>query len=324
MRVRPAAANELTAAWPDAGRLLPRDWGREIDRTLVLELEAELDSQACRVPDAPGEFGRAVSALRLATPGAIAAGPVVFERLDFRPTAFARCRRRPRRFRPVRRLDSTSSVLLSSSSCRRGSRTRLTSFSRRSTGGSSPSSTRARTDRMSCARRSETLLGCDEGPWAAAMRAAVLLGETAREREDLLVALRALLDGDGPGAYAETRCVEPWSRRCSKAPARISSSLSTRRSSACARDRRCTRPPGPGRRDDASEPGGALRRRRCRLLVVGMVLGALLPVFEWSWITLAAGLGGVAVLLLVYRRECTGCSAQDSTQSDTHPRGREA
>ena len=32
------------------------------------------------------------------------------------------------------------------------------------------------------------------------MRAAVLLGETAREREDLLVALRALLDGDGPGA----------------------------------------------------------------------------------------------------------------------------
>jgi hypothetical protein len=49
----------------------------------------------------------------------------------------------------------------------------------------------------------ETLLGCDEGPWAAAMRAAVLLGETAREREDLLIALRALLDGDGPGARAE-------------------------------------------------------------------------------------------------------------------------
>ena len=67
-----------------------------------------------------------------------------------------------------------------------------------------------------------------------------------------------------------------------------------------------------------------LRRRRCRLLVVGMMLGALLPVFEWSWITLAAGLGGVAVLLLVYRRECTGCSAQDSTQSDTHPRRPEA
>ena len=35
------------------------------------------------------------------------------------------------------------------------------------------------------------------------MRAAVLLGETAREREELLVSLRALLDGDGPGARAE-------------------------------------------------------------------------------------------------------------------------
>ena len=37
-----------------------------------------------------------------------------------------------------------------------------------------------------------------------------------------------------------------------------------------------------------------MRRRRCRLLAVGMVLGALLPVFQWSWITLAIGLGGVA------------------------------
>jgi hypothetical protein len=38
---------------------------------------------------------------------------------------------------------------------------------------------------------------------AAAMRAAVLLGESARERGELLSALRALLDGDGPGARAE-------------------------------------------------------------------------------------------------------------------------
>ena len=67
-----------------------------------------------------------------------------------------------------------------------------------------------------------------------------------------------------------------------------------------------------------------MRRRRCRLLVVGMVLGAILPVFQWSWFTLAIGLGGVAALLLVYRRECAGTSAQDSTQSDTHPRGPEA
>lgn len=67
-----------------------------------------------------------------------------------------------------------------------------------------------------------------------------------------------------------------------------------------------------------------MRRRRCRLLAVGMVLGALLPIFQWSWVTLAIGLGGIAVLLLVYRRECTGCSEQDSSQSDTHPRDPEA
>jgi hypothetical protein len=67
-----------------------------------------------------------------------------------------------------------------------------------------------------------------------------------------------------------------------------------------------------------------MRRRRCRLLVVGMVLGAALPAFQWSWITLAAGLGGIAVLLLVYRRECATASAHDSAQGDTHPRDPEA
>jgi hypothetical protein len=64
-----------------------------------------------------------------------------------------------------------------------------------------------------------------------------------------------------------------------------------------------------------------MRRRRCRLLVVGMVLGVLLPVFQWSWITLAIALGGIAVLLLVYRRQCSGASAEKSTQDDTHSRG---
>ncbi len=63
-----------------------------------------------------------------------------------------------------------------------------------------------------------------------------------------------------------------------------------------------------------------MRRRRCRLLVAGMVLGALLPIFQWSWITLTVGLGGIALLLLAYRRECGGKSAQESARSDTHPR----
>jgi len=67
-----------------------------------------------------------------------------------------------------------------------------------------------------------------------------------------------------------------------------------------------------------------LRRRRCRMLAFGMVLGALLPIFQRSWITLAVGLAGIAVLLLVYRRECRDEAARESTQDDTHARGPEA
>ena len=56
LRVRPAAAGELTASWPEAGRLLPTDFGREVDRMLVLELERDIDGTACEVPDAPAEI----------------------------------------------------------------------------------------------------------------------------------------------------------------------------------------------------------------------------------------------------------------------------
>jgi hypothetical protein len=64
-----------------------------------------------------------------------------------------------------------------------------------------------------------------------------------------------------------------------------------------------------------------LRRRRCRFLVVGMILGALLPIFEWSWIALGVGLGGVAVLAFVYWRECRGGGRRDPAHGDTHPGG---
>ena len=47
------------------------------------------------------------------------------------------------------------------------------------------------------------LLGEDDGPWAAAMRAAALVGETADERSDLLDGLIALVEGNGPGAKGE-------------------------------------------------------------------------------------------------------------------------
>jgi hypothetical protein len=67
-----------------------------------------------------------------------------------------------------------------------------------------------------------------------------------------------------------------------------------------------------------------LRRRRCRFLVVGMILGALLPIFEQSWIALGVGLGGIAILAFVYLRECRGGRRGDPAHGDTHSRGPDA
>ena len=65
----------------------------------------------------------------------------------------------------------------------------------RSTAGSSPSSRTARSARSSFAPRSTALLGNGDGAWAAALRTAVLLGETGRERQDCLLVLRRLCEG---------------------------------------------------------------------------------------------------------------------------------
>ena len=85
LRVRAAVRGELAAHWPDASRLLPPAFGREPDRVCVLELERELQRGEGEPPDAPAELADAVSALRLATAAPVAAGPVLFERLDWRP-----------------------------------------------------------------------------------------------------------------------------------------------------------------------------------------------------------------------------------------------
>lgn len=205
IRVRPAASGEFQAHWPESRRLLPRDYGREVDRTLLVEIERDLDAGDPVLPDAPSEVARVVSALRLATPGAIAAGPVLFERLDWRPYDI----------RPVPALAAQIPA---------GEPTRLDPFRGqlaarlllRLAEGALDADLLEALERFeialfaSGAHRSDelrealmTLLGADEGPFAAAIRAAVLLGETARERTELLRALRALMDGDGPGARAE-------------------------------------------------------------------------------------------------------------------------
>ncbi|HEX2504938.1 MAG TPA: hypothetical protein VHK22_01915 [Gaiellaceae bacterium] len=49
-----------------------------------------------------------------------------------------------------------------------------------------------------------------------------------------------------------------------------------------------------------------VRLRRCRLLLLAMAFGLLLPILEWSWITLAVALAGEAILGFLWWRRCRG------------------
>jgi hypothetical protein len=193
LRVRHAIAGELGSHWPEAKGLLPSGFGREPHRNLVLELTRELPAEAEELPDAPGELADAVTALRLAVPAPIAAGPVLFERLDWRPLAI----------RPVLPIAATEPP---------GEPTRLDEFrgrlardllERLEPASEDPELAEA-LDRWELALfqsepfRSEqlreslaALLGGVDGLFAASVRLAVLLGETGPERAELLGRLRA-------------------------------------------------------------------------------------------------------------------------------------
>lgn len=82
--VRPFVTGELATHWPESRGLLPQDFGRQPDRSVVVELTRELEPGGSP-PDAAGEIADAVSALRLTTMAAVAGGPVMFETLDGRP-----------------------------------------------------------------------------------------------------------------------------------------------------------------------------------------------------------------------------------------------
>jgi hypothetical protein len=198
IRVRVAAAGELAAHWPDAVRLLPPAFGREPDRVCVLELERPLAATESDPPDAPAELADAVTALRLATAAPVAAGPVLFERLDWRPFGI----------RPVLPIAATQPP---------GEPSRLDAFrgklardllGRISSADGDPELAEA-LDRWELSLfasepfRSEqlrealtALLGGADGIWAATVRTALLLGETARDRADHLERLRALGSGE--------------------------------------------------------------------------------------------------------------------------------
>jgi len=193
LRVRNAATGELAAHWPEAQGLLPPDFGRETDRLAVLELERDLRKGEPEPPDAPGELADAVTAMRLVTAGPVAAGPVLFERLDWRPYGI----------RPVLPIASTQPD---------GEPTRLDEFRGRLAADIRGRLLEADEDqqlgealdrwelslfqsdpfRAEQLRESLTyLLGGGDGLWAASVRAAVLLGESAEERGRLLELLRA-------------------------------------------------------------------------------------------------------------------------------------
>ena len=194
LRVRQTAAGEFAAHWPEASRLLPPDFGREPDRICVLEFEQGLPACAPDVPDAPAEVGDAVTAIRLATAGAVAAGPVLFERLDWRPLgvrpvlpiAAASPRGEPTRLDPFRgglAADLRARLTLADKDEALGDaldRWELSLF-------------QAEPSRSEQLRASlDALLGAGDGLWAAALRTALLLGESGRERAALLASLRGL------------------------------------------------------------------------------------------------------------------------------------
>jgi hypothetical protein len=199
VRLRASATGELAHHWPEAQGLLPPGFGREVDRYCVLELERALEPGE-EPPDAPAELADAVSAIRLATAAPVAAGPVLFERLDWRPFGI----------RPVLPIAATQPP---------GEATRLDSF-------------RAELARDVLARlqladadaplaealdrwelslfqhepfRSEQLRGSLAGllgdTWE--LRAAVLLGAESDERRAIHAALRALASGERASARAE-------------------------------------------------------------------------------------------------------------------------
>jgi hypothetical protein len=193
LRVRNAATGELAAHWPEAQGLLPPEFGRETDRLAILELERALEPGATEPPDAPGEFADAITAIRLATAAPVAAGPVLFERLDWRPYGI----------RPVLPIASTQPD---------GEATRLDEFRGRLAADLRGRLLAADEDqqlgealdrwelslfqadpfRAEQLRESLTyLLGGGDGLWAASVRAAVLLGESAEKRGGLLERLRA-------------------------------------------------------------------------------------------------------------------------------------
>lgn len=200
VRIRAAATGELAHHWPEAQGLLPPGFGREVDRYCVLELQRGLEA-GDDPPDAPAEIADAVTAIRLATAAPVAAGPILFERLDWRPFGI----------RPVLPIAATQPP---------GEPTRLDSFRAelavelltRLALADTDAALAEALDRWELSLfqnepfRSEQLRGAASGllgeTWE--LRAAVLLGEESDERRAIHASLRALGEGEPASERAES------------------------------------------------------------------------------------------------------------------------
>jgi hypothetical protein len=202
IRVLETSADELSVRWPEARELLPSRFGYEPERTCVLELQRELPGDEDTPPDAPAEVADAVTALRLATAAAAAAGPVVFEQLDWHPFGIrpmlgisaTQPGGEPTRLDPWRGglagelLDRLGRVEGDAELGEAVERWELSLFEEEP----------LRSERL---RESvAALLGGVDGLWAAAMRASILLGQSGPERAELVEQLRALARGEHGGA----------------------------------------------------------------------------------------------------------------------------
>ncbi|HZQ15481.1 MAG TPA: hypothetical protein VFA82_01785 [Gaiellaceae bacterium] len=191
--LRPVVTGEISQLWPEAQGLAPPQFGRDVDRLLVLEWKRELGADEADAPDAAAELADAVTALRLATAGAVAAGPVVFERLDFRPLrispllpiAASQPHGEPTRLDRVSAAlaaDLRERLVLADEDRALGEaldRWELSLFSEE------PFRSAQLREALAC------LLGGSGGAWAAAMRAAVLLAEKSGSRRAFVDALSA-------------------------------------------------------------------------------------------------------------------------------------
>jgi hypothetical protein len=204
LRLRHVASGEIAAHWPQARGLLPEGFEREPDRHCLLELEHSLPAGAT-LPDAPGELSDAVTALRLASAGPVAAGPVLFERLDWRPYGI----------RPVLPIAATAPpgepVRLDPVTAERARRLR-----ERLTLADEDRELGEALDRWELSlfqadpfasdqlRSSlSAVLGAGDGLFAASLRAAALLGDTPRERGVLLERFRLLAGGDAAASTGD-------------------------------------------------------------------------------------------------------------------------